>query len=199
MRIFERINFLTRRLILLFSYLLFLFGSYLLFAFKQICVKLSLTHPEQIKNREKDDSTIPSNIAIVIDEYSPVIKNQLVSTIRYLIDFSYIRHISLFFNGDPPLLTFDSPKVQILSSKQNDPTFLEVMESKKALSECYSPFPEPLDLVIIYSKYPQLCNFFTWTLDLATLYFAGPAVAISPLSVSCAFDMFCKEEQRHGK
>ena len=142
---------------------------------------------------------IPRSVALVIDNYSNTKNQKLIKTVDFITSIPQVDYIAVYFNQESAPISFESKKVQVFTAKENDAAFLGSMGSKKDLSECYHPFPRRLDLAIIFSKYPQLCNFFTWTLDLTILYFAGPSIDISPVTIYDAFNNYSKAEQRCGK
>lgn len=152
-----------------------------------------------MKQRINNLAKIPKTVALVIDNYSPNNNQNLTKTVDFITSIQHVDYLAVYFNQETAPIMFESEKVQVFTAKENETAFLGSMGTNKKLEYCYHPFPKRLDLAIIFSQYPQLCNFFTWTLDLTTLYFAGPSIDISPVTIYDAFNSFSKAEQRCGK
>ena len=141
----------------------------------------------------------PNHMAIVLDEYTPKHAQSLVKAVGFILDNTQIPYISLFFTEKPRNIPSFPDRVKVYEKEDVPESFKEAMETKKPLSEISTPFPVPLDLVVIYSKIPSLCDFFPWNLDLAILHFAGQIENLSELSLTEALIEFSSSEQRHGK
>lgn len=189
--------YLLRRTALFFWHAIVILFSYIQFLIKQIRILFLKRYDmnQKINKLEK----IPKTVALVIDNYSSKYNRNLLKTVDFITGIPQVDYLAVYFNQETAPLSFESEKVQVLTAKENEAAFLGSMGSKKDLSECYYPFPKRMDLAIIFSKYPQLCNFFTWTLDLTILYFAGPSIDISPVTIYDAFNSYSKSEQRCGK
>ncbi|KAH0789195.1 hypothetical protein GPJ56_006865 [Histomonas meleagridis] len=138
-------------------------------------------------------------MAIVLDEYNPRYTQILKKSVDFVLDNTEIPYISLFFTEKPNSVPAFPDRVKIYEKDDVPESFKEAMETKKPLSEISTPFPVPLDLVVIYSKIPNLCDFFPWNLDLAILHFAGQIENLSELSLTESLLEYSSSEQRHGK
>lgn len=143
---------------------------------------------------------IPKQLAIVLDTENP---EQYLAPIANVVDslvpIQNVENIYLFFTHNAPEIKFGSEKVIILDQTQVNKTFYDTMKNKQSLDQANFPFKAKLDLAVIYTHYPNLCNCFTWTLDLTTLSFPGPISMLSRQSINEAFDRFAHSEQRCGK
>ena len=171
--------------------------SYLKLIIQQL--RIAFSNQSKLQIRVQNQKAIPSKLGIIIDDYNPKIDKKIIETVDFISDIPQIEYIAVYFTCTTTSTKFKSKKVTVLTSKQNDTSFLEAMKSQKPLDDFPYPFPSRLDLAIFFSKYPHLCNFFTWTLDLTTLYFAGPTCNISPVTILDSFDSFGRAEQRCGK
>ncbi|OHT10101.1 hypothetical protein TRFO_20735 [Tritrichomonas foetus] len=192
--------YFLRRIILFLWHAIVLITSYISFVVEQI--KIFFTDSKLITDKYRKISQnvkSPISVALVIDEYSPSSNQKIIDSVNFLLNQSMIKNIVLFFTESPKSLNISSDKVTIFTASQNEEIFYDVMKRKVPLAETSQPFKDPLDLVIFFTRYPKLCNFFTWTLDLATLYFAGPISNMSPLVMMEAFKEFGHAEQRFGK
>lgn len=190
-------SFILRRTILFLWHFIIILYSYVQLFIQQI--RILFSNRIDLQKRVNNLVKIPENIAIVIDNYSQHSDHNIIKTVDFISQIPQINYLAVFFNQETAPLSFSSKKVQVLTAKENNDVFLSVMESSKPLSDCCLPFPKPLELAIIFSKYPKLCNFFTWNLDLTTLYFAGPSIDISPVAILDALNDYAKTEQRCGK
>ena len=142
---------------------------------------------------------IPKHVGIVVDTINPgSLVKEIDNTIKFLDTIPQIEHITLFFTKPQPTLTFKSSKLHILDESNVNSMFEKDITSEK-LNTLKDPFPAPLDAVVFYTPFPNLCNFFPWRLDLASLCFAGKAENISPVSFLDALHVYEQSEQRYGK
>lgn len=142
---------------------------------------------------------IPEHVAIVIDEKSSRFDGRISQAVDFLAGVPGVRHITLFFRHGKHSVTTHSEKVRTFVQDDVAVAFKDAMLSKSQIESVVKPLSGRLDLVVIFSRTPSLCNFFPWMLDLATFVFAGPVVGISPLALVDSFMYFEKAEQRFGK
>lgn len=188
---------LIRRLILGTFHLAVLVVSYVVFFFEEI--RLLVFGGKKAAEMElKKLKKVPKHLAIVIDEQDHQLNRQITQTVNFAAEIPGMESV-IVFQRRGKTLKFENPKIRVFGNDDVEPEFVNAMESKKNLKDLVEPFGARIDLVIIYSRSSSLCNFFPWTMDLATFVFAGPAVKISPLSLIESMVSFEKAEQRFGK
>ena len=142
---------------------------------------------------------VPEHVAIVVDEQSDRFDERISETVEFAAQVPGVRHVSVFFRQGRHGIACKSEKVRTFQSADVPSAFKEAMLSKSQIESIVKPFDVKLDLVVIFSRTPSLCNFFPWLMDLATFVFAGPVTEISPLALVNAFESFESAEQRFGK
>ena len=157
---------------------------------------------EKEKTKLVNCKKFPNHIAIVIDNYEQKYHNQLKDAVRFLKEIKEIKIISLFFTANKKcnLENLKLPEnVNVYFEENVKKDFHKLMSDKTEINGTHYPFPAPVDFVVIYSNVPNLCGFYTWTLDLSTLFFSGTIRNLSEESLVNALHDFENSVQRYGK
>lgn len=190
-------NFVSRFILGVF-HIIVLVVYYVIFFFEEI--RLLIFGGKRAAGLElKKLKKIPKHLAIVVDEENYHLKQKIAETVNFAAEIPEMEDVILFLKKGKEEFSFENKKIRVFRNEDVGREFISAMESKKQLEDLLEPFGTKLDLVVIYSRSGSLCNFFPWTMDLATFVFAGPAVKISPLSLIDSMASFEKAEQRFGK
>ena len=154
-------------------------------------------HPALSELFQKGKS--PNHVALVFDTRFPEKYIQKInSVIHLLVKIPEITNLSIYFPYGEPASILKSDKIRIYDDLSVKQTFQKEMETKTPLDHPLN-LSSSIDLAIFYSKYPNICGFFPWKLDLATLFFAGRVKHCTDHSIIKAIQLFQHTEQRCGK
>jgi hypothetical protein len=163
---------------------------------------MSLLHggkTRQAYSEVKKLKKIPSHVGLVIGEDATNFKTKIIEAVRFLVELPEVSQISVFFRNTAIPLDNISAKIKTYQNWEVSTAFQQAMKSSTSLEESTIPFGKRLDFVVIYARSSSLCNFFPWTMDLATFALAGPLMNICPYSLVQSLHLYEDAEQRFGK
>ena len=141
----------------------------------------------------------PSSLALLIDKPSKEDIKKIESAIQFSLTIPNLQELVVFTHKSTINFGIEDDRIFYCNDNTVSQEFMKEMKRDGKIENHLEPFQIPLELCIVYSQYANLCNFFPWKLDLATIVYGGMIRDISPETILSSLDGFAHQEQRHGK